>query len=68
MIVGFKHKITGAWVGHAELAICGGQVHLDRPNETIWNIRQLKGKYNVDLNESEDIAIRAFLKKTMRLK
>jgi len=68
MIVGFKHKITGAWVGHAELAICGGQVHLDRPNETIWNIRQLKGKYNANLNESEDIAIRAFLKKTMRLK
>lgn len=51
IIVGFKNKSTGNWVGHAELGKYFGG----------WNIRQLSGKYNSKLEQSEHEVIRNFL-------
>jgi len=59
VIVGFRDKTTGNWIGHAELHTYFGS------DQTRWGIQQLKGKYNADLNESEDTVIKAFLKNTI---
>lgn len=57
VIVGFKDKTTGNWIGHAELGSYFGS------DQNHWNIRQLSGKYNAMLHESEDTVITAFLNK-----
>ena len=59
VIVGFRDKTTGNWIGHAELHTYFGS------DQTRWTIQQLKGKYNANLNESEDTVIRAFLNNTI---
>jgi hypothetical protein len=59
VIVGFKDKTTNNWIGHAELHTYFGS------DQTRWIIQQLKGKYNANLNESEDTVIRAFLNNTI---
>ena len=59
VIVGFKDKTTGNWIGHAQLRT---QFGFDITN---WEIVQLRGKYNHHLNESDDIAIRMFLNDTV---
>lgn len=58
VIVGFKDKTTGDWIGHAQLRTQFGF------DITDWGIVQLRGKYNNHLNESDDIAIRMFLNDT----
>lgn len=58
VIVGFKDKTTGDWIGHAQLRTQFGF------DITDWGIVQLRGKYNNHLNESDDIAIRMFLNNT----
>lgn len=58
VIVGFKDKTTGDWIGHAQLRTQFGS---DVPD---WYIVQLRGKYNNHLNESDDIAVRMFLNDT----
>jgi hypothetical protein len=59
VIVGFKDKTTGNWIGHAQLRT---QFGFDITN---WEIVQLRGKYNHHLDESDDIAIRMFLNDTV---
>ena len=58
VIVGFKDKTTGDWIGHAQLRTRFGF------DITDWDIVQLRGKYNNSLDESDDIAIRMFLNGT----
>jgi len=60
VIVGFRDKTTGNWIGHAEL-----QLNLLWGRHNGWTIQQLKGKHNADLNESENTVIKAFLKNTI---
>jgi hypothetical protein len=59
VIVGFKDKTTGDWIGHAQLRTQFGF------DITDWGIVQLRGKYNNHLDESDDIAIRMFLNDTI---
>jgi len=56
IIVGFKNKSTDSWVGHAELDKYSGD----------WKIRQLRGKYNESLEQSEYEVICKFLTKTIK--
>jgi hypothetical protein len=56
IIVGFKNKSTDNWVGHAELDKYSGD----------WKIRQLRGKYNESLEQSEYEVICKFLTKTIQ--
>lgn len=58
VIVGFKDKTTGDWIGHAQLRTQFGF------DITDWEIVQLRGKYNHCLDESDNIAIRMFLNDT----
>lgn len=51
IIVGFKNQTTNDWVGHAELSNTKGG----------WIITQLRGKYNIILEDEDDKAIRKFI-------
>ena len=55
IVVGFKDVTTDTWVGHAELN------NYFNSFGSSWTIMQLKGKYNSNLDESDEINIRLFL-------
>ena len=59
VIVGFKDKTTGDWIGHAQLRTQFGF------DITDWGIVQLRGKYNNSLNESDYIPVKMFLDNTI---
>ena len=55
IVVGFKDVTTDTWVGHAELN------NYFNSFGSSWTIMQLKGKYNSNLDESDETTIRLFL-------
>lgn len=60
IIVGFRNKTTGDWIGHAELNTYFSS------DQNRWLINQLRGKYNAQLDQEQDVVIRAFLNKSIK--